>query len=294
MKKMLLGLIIGLLMITIPVHAQELHQYSAKIEILQDNKISYDVNLIFSNYASKTFSISLGGHPQNLLINTDIDCKTEETMFETEVVCNVDKTDFNINLKYEYDDKVEENAFFTYKDSLKVPLFTKELIVEVKIPEGTGLMNTTDGLSFTPKFGAFRSDGRNHYISWKRVGLSRDAVFDFSVAYERLFVNYSILFVPIVLVVAIVLSLMFYRFYLREGKMRVVLPVLKDDERKVVEAMMKHGNGVNQKAVVRDSGYSKAKVSKVLNSLQERGLIKLERLGRSNKIHFVGKLREET
>ncbi len=58
--------------------------------------------------------------------------------------------------------------------------------------------------------------------------------------------------------------------------------------------MMKHGNGVNQKAVVRDSGYSKAKVSKVLNSLQERGLIKLERLGRSNKIHFVGKLREET
>lgn len=293
MKKILLGMIIGLLIITIPVYSEELHQYSAKIEILEDNTVHYNVNLIFSNYTLRTFSLSLE-NPKDLLITTSIDCTAQETLFGTDILCNVNETDFNIMLEYEYIDKIRENTYFTYIDSLKMPLFTKELIVEVRLPGGTGLMNTTDGLSFTPKLsGAFRSDGRNHYISWRRVSLSKDAVFDFSAAYEKLIVDYSMLFVPIVLLIAIIMALMFYRFYMKEGKMKLVLPVLKDDERKVVEAMMKHGTGVNQKAVVRESGYSKAKVSKVLNSLQERGLIKLERLGRSNKIYFIGKLKKE-
>lgn len=49
---------------------------------------------------------------------------------------------------------------------------------------------------------------------------------------------------------------------------------------------MKHGNGVNQKIIVNDSGYSKAKVSKVLKSLSERGIIRLDRIGRKNKVYI--------
>jgi uncharacterized membrane protein len=61
---------------------------------------------------------------------------------------------------------------------------------------------------------------------------------------------------------------------------------LKKDEKIIYDAIIKHGNGVNQKIIVKDSGYSKAKVSKVLNSLKERGLIRLERIGRKNKVYI--------
>ena len=62
--------------------------------------------------------------------------------------------------------------------------------------------------------------------------------------------------------------------------------MLKEDEKKIFESVVKHDPGVNQKIVVKESGYSKAKVSKVLKNLQERGLLKLERIGRSNKVHY--------
>ena len=54
----------------------------------------------------------------------------------------------------------------------------------------------------------------------------------------------------------------------------------------IYDTIIKHGNGVNQKIIVNDSGYSKAKVSKVLSSLKERGLVRLERIGRKNKVYI--------
>ena len=57
----------------------------------------------------------------------------------------------------------------------------------------------------------------------------------------------------------------------------------------IFNIIMKSGSGVNQKVIVKESGYSKAKVSKVLSSLRERGLVKLERIGRSNKVYIEKK-----
>ena len=64
-------------------------------------------------------------------------------------------------------------------------------------------------------------------------------------------------------------------------------------EKLVFEAVTKHEPGVKQKVVVKDSGYSKAKVSKVLKNLQERGLLRLERIGRTNKIYYDKKFKKK-
>ena len=79
---------------------------------------------------------------------------------------------------------------------------------------------------------------------------------------------------------------LFYQFYYKDKGIKLIFPVLKKDEKLIFNSIMKHGNGVNQKVIVRDSGYSKAKVSKVLKSLSERGLVRLERIGRSNKVYM--------
>ena len=69
----------------------------------------------------------------------------------------------------------------------------------------------------------------------------------------------------------------------------VILSVLDDFERKVVEVITNAGGEINQRKVVQETNLSKAKVSRVVKRLQERGLIDVTRLGRTNKLKLVQK-----
>ena len=117
-----------------------------------------------------------------------------------------------------------------------------------------------------------------------------------SIAYERVeFSATSLQVIIAILAVVIAAAFIAYRYYFsmpRQG-MKMILPVLKKDEKSVLEGLIKHGSGVNQKIIVKESGYSKAKVSKVLKSLNERGLVKLERTGRSNRIFWGKEVKKE-
>ena len=87
----------------------------------------------------------------------------------------------------------------------------------------------------------------------------------------------------------------YFRFYKKQSLTpNIVLPVLKQDEKKVVEGLVRHGSGVNQKLIVSESGYSKAKVSKVIKSLAERGIVRFERQGRSNRIYWSEEFKKKT
>ena len=79
---------------------------------------------------------------------------------------------------------------------------------------------------------------------------------------------------------------MFAFAYMRRTKLKpqMIFSVLRSDEKLVLEKVMGNKDGVHQKVLVRESGYSKAKVSKVLKILADRGIVKLERVGRSNKV----------
>ncbi|NIO44618.1 MAG: hypothetical protein GTN36_03650 [Candidatus Aenigmarchaeota archaeon] len=113
---------------------------------------------------------------------------------------------------------------------------------------------------------------------------------DVSVAFEKIgdiiISEFPIEFSIIIIIGIAAAIVVFYQFYWKNKSVKLILPVLKKDEKIIFDTVMKHGNGVNQKIIVKDSGYSKAKVSKVLNSLKERGLIKLERIGRKNKVYI--------
>jgi uncharacterized membrane protein len=69
----------------------------------------------------------------------------------------------------------------------------------------------------------------------------------------------------------------------------LVLSVLDDFERKVLDVIVNAGGTVNQKKVVQETNLSKAKVSRVVQDLVKRGLIQAERLGRTNKLKLVKK-----
>ncbi len=64
--------------------------------------------------------------------------------------------------------------------------------------------------------------------------------------------------------------------------------MLNADERKVLSILAARGGKVLQKHVVRESGFSKAKVSRLLKAMGWRGLVKLEPVsGRENRVLLV-------
>jgi DNA-binding transcriptional ArsR family regulator len=66
----------------------------------------------------------------------------------------------------------------------------------------------------------------------------------------------------------------------------VLLQLLKDDERKVVEKLLEHGGEIRQYELVRMTDLGKVKVHRVLKSLEDRGVVDIEKIGKVNNVRL--------
>jgi len=249
------------------------------------------------NHHDQTFTISLNS-PYNINIDSIADCITEEKVFTTDIICSMKASDRTDIIIYYYSDKNvnKKDNYHIFIDSVRLATLTDTFSILIKIPEGTGLREPIEN-SYSPTGAVIGSDGSKTTVSWHKKDLRPEEIFDISIAFETIgetvISNIPLEFIIVIIIVAIVAFGLFYQFYWKTKGMKIILPILKKDEKIIFSTLMKHGNGINQKVIVRDSGYSKAKVSKVLNSLKERGLIRLERIGRSNKVYieknFIGR-----
>ncbi|MCK5452584.1 MAG: hypothetical protein KAI51_04045, partial [Candidatus Aenigmarchaeota archaeon] len=98
-------------------------------------------------------------------------------------------------------------------------------------------------------------------------------------------------FYPIVSLLA--LLLVFVSFILfrsrKSRKMNTVLSVLHEGERKVIELLMAGEGTCDQRVLVNETGFSKAKMSRIILDLEERGLVTKTRRGRTNIISLSEK-----
>jgi uncharacterized membrane protein len=212
-------------------------------------------------------------------------------MLETNILCNLKASNRTVVvISYSSYQKIsKKDNYFLFQDSFKINSDTDTVSFLIKLPEGTGLKEPIENSS-SPSGALIGSDGRRTIINWIENDLKKGGTFDVSIAYEKIGeVVVSEFPVQIIMVIAIVIIVgfaFFYQFYWRLRGVNLIIPILKKDEKKIFDTIMKNGSGVNQKIIVNDSGYSKAKVSKVLKSLEERGILRLERIGRKNKVHI--------
>jgi len=289
MKKIIIILLIGFILFSIPGFS-ETYQYGVNVEIFENNTVYYKINLIFVDHPNQNFSFGIG-NPLDINIESPANCKIIRKVLETYVTCNMKSSErTDIKVTYTLDENVKKrDNYFLFIDSFKLTDDTRTLFILVKLPEGTGLREPTEN-SYNPSGALIGSDGRRTTLSWQIKDLKSGEIFDISIAFEKFGEIipswFPLQYMIVIIVVSFAAFGLFYQIYLRDKGIKVILPVLKKDEKIIFNTLMKHGSGVNQKVIVRDSGYTKAKVSKVLNSLKERGLIKLERIGRSNKVYI--------
>ncbi len=185
-----------------------------------------------------------------------------------------------------------KNNSFVFENNFRISQPTKEVVVLVKIPEGAVL---TKHIPFLPENGSVGTDGRRIFVLWKKTNLGAGEIYGVKLYYEfpkkhveEVSEKEKIFEIALILsAFVLALAAFVYLIYFKRKKVeKIVLPLLREDEKKVMKVILAYPHGVNQKVIVEKTGYSKAKVSKVLKSLEERGLIKIERRGRTNKVYL--------
>lgn len=199
-----------------------------------------------------------------------------------------------VDIVFETDDFVKSlgNKFYFDVD-FSLNRNIDQIFASVRLPEGMAITNETISgrLSYLENT-TIISDGRHIIVIWRLNGLKSDQPIRLQILYEQLQMplpfQIRLRYIAVFgVAVAGGLAFVYLRYFRKPEKL--ILSVLDEFERHVMDAVVAAGGVINQKKVVQQTNLSKAKVSRVVKSLVERGLVEVERIGRTNKLKLVKK-----
>ncbi|NOR85195.1 hypothetical protein GQ473_03690 [archaeon] len=219
-------------------------------------------------------------------------CSTEARSYGVEIACDpkdTTKNDYEVTIKYDAPSIITQSMdakIFTYTMNTREP--TNNLKFMLILPEGSGLVDEKDFDAIYPKDGSIGGTGRRATITWilNNPPLGKATVF--SAYFENISQTNqdNLLYEAIILSFALIL-IVFFRYKSHSAKKTgVVLSVLRDDEKKVLEAIQEKGENCRQRDIVKITDFSKARVSRLLDDLEKRNIIERIRIGRTNKVHI--------
>lgn len=282
---------IAIFVIAQPVFATTIN---AETKILSDTSTRTALSFRLDGPMAKEVAIPIFYNIEKVTTDANFPmvCKTEKRPYGSDVVCDISslgQRSGSFKVEYETRDLVTragESRLF--KQQVVIPTDASKVQFRVVLPDGTGLVGDK---TYLPEDGFNATDGRRIYVSWTQENVRKGDIVSAQITYQYFFPDIGLLGIamPAVAILAIIAYLVLKRqsppTKLIEP-MKYILPILKDDEKLVMEKILAAGGPVHQKHIVKESGYSKGKVSKVLTSLEQRGIVHLERIGRSNKVYL--------
>jgi biotin operon repressor len=284
---------LAFLIITMPVHALMLTEWNILIEINDDGSIDetvgieYDMNVQRADY----FVLSRIKNVEVMSEGKAVNCSTSFRDVGTSIVCE------NVNLseivyKFTILDAVQKSGdAYIFKYSFPIVQPTQNFSVMVKLPLGTVIiekdkLNGTGLEPFSPPWGEKGSDGRKIFVKWAWQDPELAASIPISLIYEETnpieTISRELLALGVGGIVILLAAAVGFFFYFKKPHIKTILPVLTPSERKVMEVLLKEKGPVNQKKIVKETDFSKTKVSRIMKTLEERGIIERVRKGRKN------------
>lgn len=166
------------------------------------------------------------------------------------------------------------------------PWTVNSSFITFKLPKNSILAEPVED-SFSPPDGRIGSDGQRILVYWERNNVGPDNLL-FSVRYSVPLQadpapDGGGTFIVAIVIIAVVAVASF--IYIRKKEPSHIADVLKSDEKTIVDILNKHEGKAYQKVIVRESDFSKAKVSRLVKALESRGIIMIEPVsGRENRI----------
>ncbi|PIZ35527.1 MAG: hypothetical protein COY38_02125, partial [Candidatus Aenigmarchaeota archaeon CG_4_10_14_0_8_um_filter_37_24] len=223
-------------------------------------------------------------HEANFLV-----CRPSSPFFVGQIIV---KANFETNGMI----KTKENKTTFFFD---IPMLhdTNKANIVVKLPELMALVDS-EMMPLSPSGADIGSDGRRIVLKWGFKDQFAGDIIPLRIYYENLNPANILQFVDlkwVVILLAIIAAGIFLIYNKISKRSGIVLSVLNEAERMVVNYIQKKGaKDVDQRLIVSSSGFSKAKVSRILQSLEARGVVSLEKRGRKNKVTLKKRFLKET
>jgi DNA-binding transcriptional ArsR family regulator len=253
---------------------------------IEDNLINVQITVLTDE---ELFEFKVFGNVRNLTSNAD--CKVADR----QISCKRLNTT-SINIRFQSDSFLEfQGNVYKFYQQFLLPSINRVTSL-ITLPVGHVVANTSDAVY--PKKYSMLSNGRNILVYWEMENVSTLQPLAFQVYYQPLEIpekkDYSLLYALAVIAISLFAFALVYIRRTRAAKKeikpeKVVLKVLDKYERKVFEIVKKAGS-IKQGKIVELAELSKAKVSRVVKSLEEKGLLKSERRGRTKIVRLKKKL----
>ncbi len=278
-----------------PSQAATIQDWSIDVEINEDRTSEWIVTILYNETVQKAdyfvladvsyVETEIDGLPSRCdvtkqQLGTLMECKTPGKMYYFKFKTGTVVTKDNLNV-FRYRFSATE---FTDKLTVNVQLPLGGALVEKALLAGTGLQ------PFEPSYGKEGSDGRQIFLEWSLVNPKLGETVPVSIIYEQ--VNESALFTNFIIVIGIIVVgfIITMLYFFGKKDVKDVLSVLTEPERRVVEILLRDKEA-DQRQIVKETEYSKAKVSRIIQDMETRGILEKVRKGRKNIIKLKKELK---
>jgi DNA-binding transcriptional ArsR family regulator len=279
-------IVLATLFISLQVSFAKIDYFGIDAQIIDDS----NANIKFTIHKTKEFSFRFYGNIKNISSNVNcvvdgelISCKSENAtainiQILSDVVAKAGNT-YNFNIQLELKDDVSRVTSL------------------VTLPIGMIIKDEND---IFPSGYRTLSNGRNILVYWELENVSSTQPLGFRVKYHSIQPSPEIFNRFYLLILLLLIALFFVALYafkkrkvivkkiVRVKPEKIVMEVLDEYEKKVYE-IVKEAGKIRQNEIVAKTGFSKARVSRVLKSLAEKKLVKVEKRGRTNIVEALKK-----
>lgn len=286
----------GICALSVSAKAPGLDYYGVESTINDDTTTVTVLTVRFSEPA-ESYEFNLLYKAYNLTATANFDsaqCSLSDAADKSRITCRfIGMTESKNLLTLMFYSKEGITSFqnkYNFTSDYGISSGIKSAFVLIKIPKNSVLSEEVSNESYFPKDGAILSDGKHIMVYWEKTNVTASDDMGFSVSYLMQFMGASnnILVVSvagIVIISMIAVAIYVRRGYGSESAADVVASVLNKDEKRIVDILSRHGGKSGQKVIVRESDFSKAKVSRLVKNLKERGVVDIEPIsGRENRI----------
>lgn len=285
-NKVIFLVVLATFFISLQVSFAKIDYFGIDAQILDDS----NANIKFTIHKTKEFSFRFYGNIKNISSNVNcivdgelISCKSENAtainiQILSDVVAKAGNT-YNFNIQLELKDDVSRVTSL------------------VTLPIGMIIKDEND---IFPSGYRTLSNGRNILVYWELENVSSTQPLGFRVKYQSIRPSPEIFNKFYLLILLLLIALLFVALYafkkrkvivkkiVRVRPEKIVMEVLDEYEKKVYE-IVKEAGKIRQNEIVAKTGFSKARVSRVLKSLAEKKLVKVEKRGRTNIVEALKK-----
>lgn len=265
------------------VQALDIESYDVEYDILASGEVKETLEIVFATPLNQSIqnSLTLGDIADIGVLADGSPLEVEVTPVGNDVIVAFTTPAGTKKLIISFTAKslvFQSGEVFQFFTELTTPEVEK-LRIKAILPRGFVVFRNI----YFPSEAEIGADGERIFFSW--TFQDSEGSVPISIQFESV-VKSNQLLLPGVVVLAIVVVAGVFLYFRRKTK-RAFLMTFFEDERKVILALQQEKVSY-QNTLERRFEFSRAKMTRIVQKLQKKGLVKKEKAGRTNRLHWKG------